>query len=53
MVLQLRRRSSGSAPDEGIYQCVITDVIETPRYVYVGLYNTGGGTIEQMCVHYI
>ena len=35
-------RTSGT-PDEGIYQCDVTDVTETPQTVYVGLYNTGGG----------
>ena len=43
MVVRLRS-SSGSAPDEGIYQCVIYEqgVIDTTK-VYAGLYNSGRG----------
>ena len=43
MLVRLRR-SSGT-PDEGIYRCDVNDAAETPQTVYVGLYNTGGGTI--------
>ena len=35
-------RNSGT-PDEGMYQCDVSDATETPQTVYVGLYNTGGG----------
>ena len=43
MLVRLRR-SSGT-PEEGIYQCDVNDATETHQTVYVGLYNTGGGTI--------
>ena len=43
MLVRLRRNSG--TPDEGIYQCDVNDATETPQTVYVGLYNTGGGTI--------
>ena len=43
MVVRLRRRTSGSAPDDGIYQCLVNDATETIQSVHVGLYITGGG----------
>ena len=43
MVVRLRRRTSGSVPDEGINWCTISDASETSQTVYVGLYITGGG----------
>ena len=44
MVVRLRRRTSGSAPDEGIYQCSVQEQGATDNTkVCVGLYNTGGG----------
>ena len=43
MVVRLRRRTSGSAPVEGIYRCTISDASETYQTAYVGLYTTGGG----------
>ena len=48
MVVRLRR-SSESSPNEEIYSCTINDVTETPQTVYIGLYNTGGGTYHVLC----
>ena len=44
MVVRLRRKS-GSAPDQGIYQCAIQEQGDTGTViVYVGLYIAGGGS---------
>ena len=45
MVVRLRRSTSGSAPNEGIYQCTMNEqgAID-PTRLYVGLYNDGRGT---------
>ena len=45
MVVRLKRSTSGSAPDEGIYRCIISDAAARSQIVYVGLYNTGRGII--------
>ena len=46
MVVRLRRASG--TPPEGIYQCTIQDAASTfQSCVYVGLYNTGEGIIQQ------
>ena len=36
-------------PPEGIYHCVVEDATMTQQTVYVGLYNSGGGSVC-MCV---
>ena len=36
-------------PPEGIYHCVVEDATLTQQTVYVGLYNSGGGSVC-MCV---
>ena len=41
MVVRLRR-TSGFAPDQGIYKCRINDATETIQSVFVGLYSTEG-----------
>ena len=43
MVVRLRRRTSDSSPDEGIYICVISDATDILHTAYVGLYYSGGG----------
>ena len=49
MVVRLRRASG--TPPEGIYQCTIQDAASTfQSSVYVGLYNTGEGIIQQRLV---
>ena len=46
MVVRLRRASG--TPPEGMYQCTIQDAASTfQSSVYVGLYNTGEGIIQQ------
>ena len=47
MVVRLFR-IDGTTPAEGIYQCVVMDATEMFRKVYVGLYNSGGGTYNQV-----
>ena len=42
MVVRLKRTSG--TPPKGIYRCTIEDATSTVQMVYVGLYNTGGGT---------
>ena len=49
MVVRLRRASG--TPPEGIYRCRIQDAASTfQSSVYVGLYNTGEGIIQQRLV---
>ena len=45
MVLRLRRMTTGTAADEGIYWCSVNDDEEIYHTIYVGLYNTGGGML--------
>ena len=52
-VVRLRRRTSGSAPDEGIYQCRINDATDASQIEYVGLYNEGGGKYVTIMVYNI
>ena len=51
MVVRLRR-SSNTAPDEGIYKCSVDDAAETLQTVYVGLY-TGGGIYSKFTMSHI
>ena len=41
MLVRLRRNSG--IPDEGIYQCDVSDATNTPQTIHVGLYNSGRG----------
>ena len=52
MIVRLRR-SSNTAPDEGIYKCSVDDAAETLQTVYVGLYNTGGGIYSKFILSHI
>ena len=46
MVVRLLRNTATDPPAEGIYHCVIKDDTSTPRTLYVGLYNSGGGIVS-------
>ena len=46
MVVRLFRNTDDPrTPAEGIYHCMVQDDTGTLQTVYVGLYNSGGGTI--------
>ena len=51
MVVRLRRTTSGTAP-EGIYRCSVLDAVSTLQTVFVGLYNSEGGNVWSLNVHY-
>ena len=44
MMVQLYRNTATDPPSEGIYYCVVEDDTFTVPTVYVGLYNSGGGS---------
>ena len=44
MVVRLRRTTTGTA-HEGIYWCSVLDSTSRTQTVYVGLYNTGRGSV--------
>ena len=44
MMVRLLRNTATDPPSEGIYHCLVEDDTLTEQTVYVGLYNTGGGT---------
>ena len=44
MVVRLHRDTATGTPSEGIYYCVVEDDTFTDQIVYVGLYNSGGGS---------
>ena len=43
MMVRLYRNTNTDPPSEGIYQCLVQDTF-TEQTVYVGLYNSGGGS---------
>ena len=45
MMVRLHRNTTTGTPFEGIYYCVVEDDAFTYQTVYVGLYNSGGGTL--------
>ena len=45
MMVRLHRNTATGTPSEGIYYCVVEDTFTVPT-VYVGLYNSGGGTLN-------
>ena len=45
MVILLRNTATINPPLKGIYQCLVEDKTLTEQTVFVGLYNSGGGTI--------
>ena len=51
MVVRLRRTTTGTA-HEGIYWCSVPDAASTLQTVYVGLYNTGGGNVWFLNLHF-
>ena len=44
MMVRLLRNTTTDPPSEGIYHCLVEDDTLTEQTVYVGLYNSGGGT---------
>ena len=50
MVVRLKR-TTGIA-HEGIYRCSVEDTASRTQTVYVGLYNTGGGNVWFVNVHF-
>ena len=46
MVVRLHRNTATDPPSEGIYYCVVEDDTFTDQTVYVGLYNSGGGIVQ-------
>ena len=44
MMVRLLRNTATDPPSEGIYHCLVEDNTLTEQTVYVGLYNSGGGT---------
>ena len=44
MMVRLLRNTATDPPSEGIYHCLVEDDTLTEQTVYVGLYNSGGGT---------
>ena len=51
MMVRLLRNTATDPPSEGIYHCLVEDDTFTEQTVYVGLYNTGGGTCTHMYAH--
>ena len=46
----VRLISTSGSPPEGIYKCAIQDVASIfPRWIYVGLYNRGQGSVQYLC----
>ena len=52
MVVSLYRETA-TDPAEGIYHCVIEDDTFTEQTLYVGLYNSGGGTYMYLSKHHM
>ena len=44
MMVRLLRNTATGTPSEGIYHCLVEDDTLTEHTVYVGLYNSGGGS---------
>ena len=44
MMVRLLRNTTTGTPSEGIYHCLVEDDTLTEQTVYVGLYNSGGGS---------
>ena len=44
MMVRLLRNTATDPPSEGIYHCLVEDDTLTEQTVYVGVYNSGGGT---------
>ena len=44
MMVRLLRNTATGPPSEGIYHCLVEDATLTERTLYVGLFNSGGGS---------
>ena len=51
MIVRLLRNTATDLPSEGIYHCLVEDDTFTKQTVYVGLYNTGGGTSKNTHIY--